>query len=127
MAYHDVKTPYCTIFTNGSWPKEVPSRLAFWSVEGQLERQYCGDNGRNVRVGNQVLQEWNTIFPSSLMTRSVMGGSRGGQGVGGLDPLKNHKNIGFLSNTGSDPLKIHKATKPAFNVGPSSARQQITI
>ena len=33
-------------------------------------------------------------------------------------PLKNHKNIGFLSNTGPDPLKNHKATKPAFNVGP---------
>ena len=31
--------------------------------------------------------------------------------------LKNHKNIGFLSNTGPDPLKNHKATKPAFNVG----------
>ena len=35
-------------------------------------------------------------------------------------PLKNHKNIGFLSDTGLDPLKNHKATEPAFNVGPSS-------
>ena len=52
-----------------------------------------------------------------------MGGSRGGGGGDrGLDPyLKNHKNIGFLSNTGPYPLKNHKATKPAFNVGPSSA------
>ena len=33
-------------------------------------------------------------------------------------------NIGFCSNTGPDPLKNHKATKPAFNVGPSSARQR---
>ena len=31
---------------------------------------------------------------------------------------KNHKNIGFLSNTAPDPLKNHRATKPAFNVGP---------
>ena len=38
-------------------------------------------------------------------------------------PLKNHKNIGFLSNTGPDPLKNHKATKPVFNVGTSSTRQ----
>ena len=46
----------------------------------------------------------------------------------GLDPtLKNHKNIGFLSNTGPDPLKNHKVTKPAFNVGPSSAPQQKAI
>ena len=30
---------------------------------------------------------------------------------------KSQKNIGFLSNTGPDPLKNHKATKPAFNIG----------
>ena len=36
-------------------------------------------------------------------------------------PQKNHKAIGFLSNTGPDPLKIHKAPKPAFNVWSSSA------
>ena len=41
--------------------------------------------------------------------------------------LKNHKNIGFLSNTGPDPLKNYKTTEPAFNVGPSSARQQKAI
>ena len=46
----------------------------------------------------------------------------GGGGTGGLDnPLENHKNIGFLSNTGLDPLKNHKATEPAFNLGPLSA------
>ena len=41
--------------------------------------------------------------------------------------LKNHKNIGFLSNSDPDPLKNHKATEPAFNVGPSSARQRNAI
>ena len=50
------------------------------------------------------------------------GGNRGSR-----PPLKNHKNIGFHSNTGPDPLKKQKATKPAFNVGPSSARQGNTI
>ena len=34
------------------------------------------------------------------------------------------QNIEFSSNTGLDPLKNHKATKPAFNVRPSSARQR---
>ena len=34
---------------------------------------------------------------------------------------------GFLCNTGPDPLKKRKATKPAFNVGPSSARQRNAI
>ena len=37
--------------------------------------------------------------------------------------MKNHKNIGFLRNTGPDPMENHKATKPAFNVGPQSTRQ----
>ena len=31
-----------------------------------------------------------------------------GEGAGGPNPLKNHKNIGFLTNTGPDPLKITK-------------------
>ena len=49
-------------------------------------------------------------------------------GTGGPDPpLKNHSNMGFLCNTSPDPLKNHKATKPAFNVGPSLARQRNAI
>ena len=44
-----------------------------------------------------------------------------------LKKLKNHKNIGFLSNSGPDLLKNHKATEPAFNVGSSSARQRNAI
>ena len=57
-------------------------------------------------------------------------GSRGGGGGGVLDPpplRNNHKKLWFLSNTGPDPLEIHKATKPAFNVGPSSALQQMAF
>ena len=48
------------------------------------------------------------------MCRSRGGG--GGGGAGGPDPptLKNHKIIGFFSNTDPDPLKNHKAAKPAF-------------
>ena len=51
--------------------------------------------------------------------------------------LENHKTIGFLSNTGPDPLENHKTgldplenhktIKPAFNVGPLSAHQGNTI
>ena len=49
----------------------------------------------------------------------------GGQGVRTPPPpLKTNKNIGFLSNTGPDPLGNHKDTKPAINLGPSSARQR---
>ena len=43
---------------------------------------------------------------------------RGG-GTGRLaPPLKYHKNIGFLINTGLDSLTNHTAAKLAFNVGP---------
>ena len=48
--------------------------------------------------------------------------------IGPLDKaIYMYKNIGFLCNTGLDPPKNHKATKPAFNVGPSSARQRNAI
>ena len=32
-------------------------------------------------------------------------------GAGGPDPLKSHQNIGFLSNTGPDPLNVSKVSK----------------
>ena len=49
----------------------------------------------------------------------------GGGGAGDLDPPPEESQyIGFFGNTGPDPLKNHKATKPAFNVGPSSVRQR---
>ena len=41
-----------------------------------------------------------------------------------IPPEKSQKYIGFLTNTGPDSLKNHKDTKPTYNVGPSSARQQ---
>ena len=52
-------------------------------------------------------------------------------GAGGPDPppppLKNHKNIGLLSNTDPESLKNYKAAKPAFYNGPSLARQRNAI
>ena len=43
---------------------------------------------------------------ADIISKCTIRGSRGGQGV--QTPLENHKNIGFLSNTGPDPLKITK-------------------
>ena len=51
----------------------------------------------------------------------------GGAGSPDPPPLKSHKDIGFLSSTGLDPLKNHRATKPAINDWPSSTRQQNAI
>ena len=42
-------------------------------------------------------------------------------------PLKNHKCIGLLSNTGPDTLENHKATKPAFNIEPFLAPKRNSI
>ena len=60
-----------------------------------------------------------------------MGGSRGkGGGAVGPDPLplpeKSQKYWVSLKYC-PDPLNNHKATKPAFNVGPSYARQRNAI
>ena len=41
-----------------------------------------------------------------------------GDGRGSGPTLNNYKNIGFHSNTGPDPLKKHKATRPGFKNGP---------
>ena len=50
---------------------------------------------------------------------------RGDMGSG-PPPLKNHKTIGFSSNTGMDlQKKNHKVTKPALNVGPSLVQQSL--
>ena len=68
----------------------------------------------------EVSKLWSEPSTTAIL---CMHGSRGGTG-GPNPPLKNVKNIGFLSNTGPEPLKIHKATESAFNVGPSSARQR---
>ena len=51
---------------------------------------------------------------------STMRESRGGGGGRGsrAPPLEKSQNIGFLSNTGPDPLTNYKAAKPVCNVGP---------
>ena len=63
------------------------------------------------------------------MTEMDMRGPRGGEtGVQNPPPPpEKHKTIGFLSNTGPDPLENHNASKPAINVWPSSARQRNAI
>ena len=67
---------------------------------------------------SQVQMHYSVLFPKPSCADPE--GKTGGPDT----PLKIHKNIGFFSNTGPNPLKNHKATKPEFNVGPSSARQR---
>ena len=49
------------------------------------------------------------------------------EGDRGSRPDPDHNNIESLSSTSLDTLKNHKATKPAFNVGSTWARQQNAI
>ena len=117
---------------------------------------FCGLHSTTYFVDNQIqsiLEHRSTVFWGELLTQWYTGlGSynhrllhthlergwyfcifyitcadpEGGQGVR-TPPLENYKNIGFLSNTGLDPLKSYKTTNPAFNVGPPSARQRNAI
>ena len=86
----------------------------------------CQENnfGRGVVTIFLKKEEMAKFYVMESMTETCMDPERG-QGAG--LPLKNYKNIGFISNTGPDPLKTYKATKPAFNTRPSSIRQQNAI
>ena len=66
---------------------------------------------------------------SWTISESAHGGThaRIQRGGGFPDHHEKSQNIGFLSNTGPDPLKNHKTTKSAFNVGPSSDDGQLII
>ena len=69
------------------------------------------------------------VEPSQLASTNYAWVDPEGDRGSGPAPCKNRKTLGFLSNTGPDPLKITKlqSTKPEFNVGPSSALQRNAI
>ena len=56
------------------------------------------------------LHHWRHMkYDSCLIKAKIMRGSRGGRGGQGVRiPLKNHQNIGFLSNTAPDPRNTTK-------------------
>ena len=72
----------------------------------------------------QLIGFW---YLSHFQAANACADPKGGPGVQPPPPLKNHKNIGSLSNSGPDPLKNYEATEPEFNIGPSSARQRNAI
>ena len=59
------------------------------------------------------IPEFSLYFEQRHNKTVLLGRPEGDKGSPPL--LQNHQNIEFLSNTGPDPLKIHKATKPAFD------------
>ena len=63
------------------------------------------------------------ILCAGLFIHCMRGSRRGGQGVRTPPPLKNHKNIGFLSNTGPDSLK----NQASIQCWASIARQRNAI
>ena len=83
--------------------------------------------GRQMAIKNSISNDFLSTFIDSidvfdcrLLAVRYKAWAVPEEGAGGLDPplLKNHKIIGFPSNTGLDPLKNKKkATKSAFNAG----------
>ena len=49
-----------------------------------------------------------------------MGGSRGGGDRGSGPPLKNHENIGFLSNNGPEPLRNQAIIQCRIIISPTA-------
>ena len=93
--------------------------LTFLS-HGQLSKAI--PNLKACARGKCTLYETRTLVNVAFNIFSVMPHARIQRGTGGLDPPERLQRLWFLSNTAPDPLKTHMATKPAFNVGPSSAR-----
>ena len=56
---------------------------------------------------------------------AVMGGSRGGNRGSRLHPPENHKNIGFLSNTGADPLKNYQSSIQCWAIVGTPAKRHL--
>ena len=67
---------------------------------------------------------WQSTFTCSTDPWLSWADPEAGQGV--RTPLKNHKNRVSKQYWSRSPEKNYKATKPAFSVGPLSARQPLT-
>ena len=118
---HGIHSFYMKIFQDSSYSSSLSLNLSETSKIGFLERK---ERVSGISSGVEI------PCPTCPTTSPIHSGQAradpdGGQGV--RTPPENHKNIGFLSNTGLDPLINHNATKPAFHVGPTSARQRNTI
>ena len=77
-----------------------------------MGKSYAGNRHGNIISSNCVLHDRLVMVQTEHSVRMFPTCAYPEGGTGGPDPhpLKNHKNIGFLSNTDPDPLKNHKAT-----------------
>ena len=64
------------------------------------------------------MEDINDNYSETTVNNLFLMHTRIQRGDMGPDPLKNHQNIGFRSNTDSDPHVNHKATKQAFKIWP---------
>ena len=87
--------------------KFIKKKLSPSLISQSYDQYYCvKGTGMGWREENRKKALVIIYTKHSLQPTNFMCGSRGG--TGGPDPpppLKNHKNIGSLSNTGPDPLK----------------------
>ena len=120
-----VMKPYSFVFLKGSGPPCTPSgsahdarlnRLQFLILHIFYDLTQNRTNTCIHYTSCDCIASVGLPISSSSSSSSICADPED-KGLGVWTPLINHKNIGFLSNTGSDPLKNHKTSKPAFNVG----------
>ena len=83
---------------------------------------YLYQGGAKLWVANTLQKLWRDCITNLPDHARIHNGDRGS---GPTHLLKNPQNIGFLSNTGPDPLKITKL--PIFNVGQHSAFNGVSL
>ena len=94
---------------------KVLNRSLLRKKQVSMDRKY---HSHRPQTNIQHLELGIQNMDSHIKARTPCADPERGTWGSGLSPLKNRKNIGFLSNTGPDPLKKnHKAAKPAFNNG----------
>ena len=81
------------------------SNIQVWYMTFAVTSPFTGQLVQSIELLEKPdKQQYTTIVKLSMKLTYISGADRGSG-----HHLKNHKNIGFLSNTGPDPLKNHKA------------------
>ena len=100
ICLQDHRLPSLGLPSENKWWSCSPLNIAFYTLKKDSQKFL------NMLRCDMIIVCTGTII--SGQNYLDMGGSRGGDRGSGPPPLVNHKNIGFLSNTGPDPLKITK-------------------
>ena len=96
---------------------EIESNVCFYSLHNYriLQAKMRATGKSNLRNQRRNLSSRSTLSLQAATFNCMRRTRGGGQRV--RTPLNNHKNIGFLSNTGLDLLKNHKLSSQHSMLG----------